>query len=384
MQREALTLFREAFGADPKAAASAPGRVNLMGEHTDYNGGPVLPVAIGARTTVAVGPAEPNVLEIVSAQASLGRRPQNVAWKQALPKDWGAYVAGVLRELWTAEVAPASGVRLAVASDVPLGAGLASSAALTVATARALTQLGNVSLSPRQLAGIAFRAERDQVGVRCGIMDPMIAALGRPGQAMLLECASLATRHVPFRSRLLLVDTGVRRRLATSQYNGRQAECEAAVTRLKVELPEMIWLASWPVEWLARLKRALPEPLRSRAVHVVSETARVRYAAELLRRGRVARFGSLLFESHDSLRRSYDCSAPELDTVVAAARRSGALGAKLTGVGWGGSVVVLVGQGGSKVEAGIRRAFARKYGREPVMTSVMASAGVKSERVSPG
>jgi galactokinase len=382
MRREALRLFHEAFGAAADAAASAPGRVNLIGEHTDYNGGPVLPVAIAARTSVAVGRGESGMLDIVSAQVSLGRRPQRVAWKQPLPRDWGAYVGGVMRELWAAEVAPAAGgARVAVASDVPIDAGLASSAALTVAATRALTQLAGVTLSPRQVAGVAFRAEHDHVGVRCGVMDPMIAALARPGQALLLECASLAARHVPFRTRVLLVDTGVRRRLAVSEYNRRRAECEAAVGRLKVELPEMIWLASWPVEWLARLKKALPEPLRSRAVHVVSETARARYAAELLRRGRVAQAGRLLFESHDSLRRYFECSAPELDFVVAAARRAGALGAKLTGAGWGGSVVVLPGQAGATVEAGIRGGFGRKYGREPVITAVEASGGVRVERM---
>ena len=355
--------------------------MNLIGEHTDYNGGPVLPIAIAARTTAAVGPGAPETLEIVSTRDG---RPHHIQWKGDLPDHWGAYVAGVMRELWTLGVRlPQDGARVAVSSDVPVGAGLSSSAALTVATARALALLAGASLAPRQLAAVAYRAEHDHVGVKCGVMDQTIAALARPGHALLLECATLAHRHIPFRGRLLLVDTGVRRTLGAGAYNERTRECRAALERLRVDLPELIWLAAWPAGWLARLKRALPEPLRSRAVHVVSETARTRYGAHLLARGRVGAFGRLLYESHESLRRLYECSTPELDLVVAAARRAGALGARLTGAGWGGAALVLVS---SKRERGIaehiRRAFARTYEREPEITTVRASGGARRERIT--
>jgi galactokinase len=263
---------------------------------------------------------------------------------------------------------------------VPIGAGLSSSAALTVATAKALSVLACAPLSPRQIAGIAFRAEHDHVGVRCGIMDQMIAALAKPNHALLIECASGATRHIAFRGRLLLVDTGGRHELAAGALNERRAECEAAVARLKVELPELVWLASWPAGWLPRLKRALREPLRSRALHVVGETARTRFAAQLLARGQVRRFGQLLYESHESCRDLYECSTPELDLVVAAARRAGALGARLTGAGWGGNVVVLVDRRSeARVVAGVRRAFLEAYGREPPILPVKPSAGVRQE-----
>jgi galactokinase len=295
-----------------------------------------------------------------------------------------------MRVLRDAELIPAdAGVRIAVAGNVPVGAGLSSSAALTVATARALTALFDATLTARKIAGVAFRAEHDHVGVRCGIMDQTISAMGKAGHALLLECASLATRHIPFDAPLLLVDTGGRRSLAAVEYNKRRAECEAAVTRLKVELPELIWLASWPVEWLGRLKKALPEPLRSRAVHVVSETARVRYAAQLLEQGRLRRFGELLYESHESLRRLYECSTPELDFVVAAAKKAGAFGARLTGAGWGGAAVVLTGERKRKQSKGdvgpvgeaIQRSFRNKFGRNAIITPIEASAGVKLERV---
>ncbi len=372
MSRPAIDFFRDAFGEPPRAVASAPGRVNLIGEHTDYNGGPVLPIAIAERTTVAVGPGPahaPGVLEAVSTRY---HKVIRVRWQEELPKGWAAYVAGVLRELWALEALPrmdGGGVRIAVTSTVPVGAGLASSAALSVAAAKALVTLAGATLTPRQVAG------------GCGVMDQTIAALAKREHALLLECASLETRQIPFHARLFLVDSGVRHNLSAGRLNERRAECEAAVKRLKVELPELVWLASWPAEWLLRLKRALREPLRSRAVHVVGETARTRFAAQLLERGRLKQFGALLYESHESCRRLYDCSAPELDTIVAAAKRAGALGARLTGAGWGGAAIVLVSKTDEKTIPAIQRAFERSYGRTPAIMEVSASAGAHTERL---
>jgi galactokinase len=378
---KASTLFRSTFGVAPRAAASAPGRVNLIGEHTDYNGGPVLPVALGVRTTVVVGPADAGVLEVVSTRDS---RLTRLDPRDHRATGWPAYVAGVWHELAAAGGGRGTlaGARVAVAGDVPVGAGLASSAALTVATAKALALLAKAPLTPRQIAGIAFRAEHDHVGVHCGIMDQTIAALAKPSHALLIECASAEARQIPFRGRLLLVDTGVRHELAAGALNRRRAECEEAVARLQLELPELKWLAAWPVAWLARLKRALPEPLRARAVHVVGETARTRFGAQLLARGRLKQFGGLLYQSHESCRRLYECSAPELDLVVAAAKRAGALGARLTGAGWGGAVLVLVERKReARISAEIRGGFARAYGREPPITVVRAGGGVRRERV---
>jgi len=378
MPRPAIDLFHETFGTTPRAAASAPGRVNLIGEHTDYNGGPVLPIAIPARTTAAVGPGAPGDAGVLEAVSTRDRKVVRVKWQDELPRSWAAYLAGVLRELWSLAIVPPHGsARIAVASDLPVGAGLASSAALAVAVAKALAP----TLKARQIAGVAFRAEHDHVGVRCGVMDQTIAALGKRDHALLFECASLEATQIPFGARLLLVDTGKRHDLSTGGLNARRAECEEAVKRLKVELPELAWLASWPAEWLLRLKRALPEPLRSRAVHVVSETARARFAAQLLAQRKLKQFGRLLYESHESCRRLYECSSPELDTVVGAAKRAGALGARLTGAGWGGVAIVLVNKTDKKTAPAIQRAFERAYGRPAPITEVTASAGAHSERV---
>jgi galactokinase len=290
-----------------------------------------------------------------------------------------------MHELAVLDGAPRdAGVRLAVTGDLAVGAGLGSSAALTAATACALSRLYGLQVAPRALAGIAYRAEHDRVGVRCGVMDPLSVVLATPGHALLLECATLVTRSVPCDLEFLLVDTGVRHELRASAFNERRIECEDAVRRLKIELPELRWLARWPVAWLARLKNALPQPLRDRAQHVVAESARVRYAAELLEKRKWTGFGRLLFESHESCRRLYDCSAVELDTVVAAAKRAGALGARLTGAGWGGCAIVLTRRDRAsrlRVVDGITRAFRRAFDREPAFTWVTAGRGARRERL---
>src|SRR5256884_7252573 len=262
---KAATLFRATFGVAPRAAASAPGRVNLSGEHTDYSGGPVLRGALGVRTTVVGGPADAGVLELV---ATVDGRLTRLGPRDRRAGGWAGAVAGVWHEVAAAGARRGSlpGARVAVAGDVPVGAGLASSAALTVATAKALALLARTPLTPRQLAGIAFRAEHDHVGVRCGIMDQTIAALAQPSHALLIECASAEARQIPFRGRLLLVDTGGRHELAAGALNRRRGECEAAVARLQPELPRLTWPRGRPAAWAAPPKPPLPPPPRARAL----------------------------------------------------------------------------------------------------------------------
>ena len=204
---------------------------------------------------------------------------------------------------------------------------------------------------------------------------------------MLLECATGAVRFVPLKARLLLVDTGARHELASSAYNERRAECDTALATLRKTLPEITTLAAWPAESVRSFSRLLRQPLRSRAKHVVTETARTRQAAELLARGRLRQLGRLMFASHESCRRDYECSAPELDLVVGEARRAGAWGARLTGAGWGGNVLVLIGpqtvalRRESLLRRRIESTFVRRYGREPAMTIVAAGDGARTERV---
>jgi galactokinase len=384
MRAHAITLYRATFHDAPTVAASAPGRVNLIGEHTDYNGGPVLPMAIGQRTTAVVGPGDPGWLDLVSSRDA---RVYRVRWDGELPPDWPAYVVGVMRELATRNCAP-RGARVAVASEVPPGGGLSSSAALTVSTARALAGLRGARPSPSDLIEVAYRAEHDHVGVRCGIMDQTVVVRARAGHALLIECATGRTRQVPVRARFLLADSGVRHALGTSPYNTRRAECEAAQEVLARALPGLRHLADWPPSRLGALRRLLDEPLRSRALHVVTETARTRTAATLLTLGRLRAFGRLMNASHESCRRAYACSAPELDLIVRAARRAGAWGARLTGAGWGGAVLILIGRARAqrgaeerRIVGAISRAYLRTYGREPTFTPVSVGTAARQERV---
>jgi galactokinase len=380
MRVPAIALFHSSFTVAPRVGASAPGRVNLIGEHTDYNGGPVLPMAVARRTTAVAGPADAGVLELVSATDGIRSR---LLYKEEAGTGWSRYLVGVARELAARGVVPPDfGARVAVASDVPVGAGLASSAALTVAGTRALAALVDATLTPRTVADVAFHAEYDHVGVRCGRMDQTIAVLGRRAHALLFDCATLETTQIPFAGRLLLVDTRVRHELAASAFNQRRAQCEAALERLRTVRPGMQWLAEWPATALARLRRELPEPLRRRALHVVGETARTRLAARALSARRLRAVGRLMFRSHESCRRLYECSAPELDLVVRTARRAGAWGARMTGAGWGGAALVLVDPTRqADIAESIRRAFVRAFHTEPVITEIASGPGARRERI---
>jgi galactokinase len=385
LRARAIARYRNAFDAAPEVAASAPGCVELIGGHTDYNGGPVLPIATPERTIVVVGAGERGTLEGV---ASGDPRRERVDLREGGAAGWLATVAGVLRELAVLGAVP-DGARVAVASDLPEDGGLASRAALAVAAAKAIVAVNGLPLTPRQLAGVGFRAGADHGTARPGIMEHTSAALARSGGALLIECASAETRRVPLSARVLVVEIGAAPAGRGAMLAQRRAECDAAVLRLKMDLPELHWLASWPAAWLARLKKALPQPLRSRAVHVVSETARTRFAAELLAKGRVKRFGELLYESHESCRRLFDASTPAADLVVAAAWGAGALGARLSGSDSAGTVVVVLGKGNggrgkgeAKVVDAIQRAFSKAYGREAAIRAVQPGDGARVEPVA--
>ncbi|MDQ3555763.1 MAG: galactokinase, partial [Gemmatimonadota bacterium] len=304
-------LFRGRFAGEPAAVASAPGRVNLIGEHTDYNGGEVLPMGISRRTYVAVGLANAGVRSraVSASEAEVGEfdplRPTR-------SDSWLDYLVGVARELQE------RGIRVphfdvAVTSDVPVGSGLSSSAALEVATATALLALVGEDLPPREVALLGQRAENRFVGVASGIMDQFASALARPGNALHLWCDSLETEQVPMRDAVLIFDTGVSRGLRESAFNQRRAECEEALALLRRPHPELPHLAAASPEQVRGA--GLPEPLCSRALHVSEETRRVGEAVRVLRAtGELP--GPLLLASHESLRTQYECSIPELDWFV--------------------------------------------------------------------
>ncbi len=372
--RQATSLFGERFGSQHTLVVSAPGRVNLLGEHTDYNGGPVLPVAIGRRTAVAAAVA--NGWEVVSSRdgAVLDLDPENP------PEGWGAYVAGVIRVLQRRRQAP-TGARLAVDSSVPVGAGLSSSAALCVSLARALTGLAGRRVSPAVLADIAWEAEHDEVGVACGRMDQTISALAKPGHALHFETASGDLHHVPFPGRVWVLDTGLRHTLTGGHLNQRRQECVEARRLVGEHGHAVTHLADIPPAELPALIRALPTPLNQRLRHVVSETQRTRQASEALAAKNLTILGRLLVEGHVSLRDDYQSSCAEADFLVESLVGAGALGARLTGAGWGGAVIALLpDHGESRLLAGVQEKFRAAYGRSPLAWSTRAMAGVRKER----
>jgi galactokinase len=293
---------------------------------------------------------------------------------------WTDYLVGVVRELRALRAAP-PGAEIAVASTLPIGAGLSSSAALTVATAKGLSLLAGKRLSPQALVEVAFRAEYHQVGVRCGRMDQTIAAHGEHGSALLFDTASGALRQVPFRERLWIIETGVSHRLTGGALNQRRHECEEALAFCR-EWRGIDHLAQLVVEDLPEIRRRLPPPLVPRVRHVVMETARTRAAADALAAGNLGELGRLLVEGHESLRVDYESTVPEADFIVESAVRHGAYGARLTGAGWGGAVVVLApAEHEARIVAEISTDFGRRFGRVPSSWSTRASSGVRRETI---
>jgi galactokinase len=374
--RFATSQFASSFATRPTVVASAPGRVNLIGEHTDYNGGPVLPVALERRTAVAAARADG--WRVVT---SLDGAVHQLDVEGPLRRDWTDYLVGAVRELGSRGVALA-GARVAVASTVPPGAGLSSSAALTVAAARALSLLAGRSLSAADLVEVAFHAEYDQAGVHCGRMDQTIAAHAERGTALLFEAGIGSLERVPLEGRLWIVETGVSHRLTGGALNQRRRECDEALALCRAWRPGLRFLAQLAPADLPEVARRLPPPLVPRVRHVVTETARTRAAALALAAGDLATVGRLLLEGHASLRDDYRSTVPEADFLVERAMGHGAYGARLTGAGWGGAVVVLApAERETRILAELSRDFGDRFGRSPEAWSTRAAGGVRREAI---
>jgi galactokinase len=294
---------------------------------------------------------------------------------------WTDYLVGVIRVLKFMKAAPA-GARIAVASTVPVGAGLSSSAALCVSAVKALSLLAGRRLSTGDIAEAAYRAEHYEVGVKCGRMDQTVSAFAKPGSALLFETATGAIELVPMAAKVWIVETGVTHKLAGGEFNQRRRECEEAVAILRERGFDIMALAELPPGRLDEALPHLPPPLERRVRHVVTETARTRLAANLLMRRDLASFGKILVEGHESLRVDYQSTVAEADFLVTTAVRLGAYGARLTGGGWGGAVIMLLPpEREQRIVAEVSAAFERQYGRVPVTWWSRASSGVKREPV---
>jgi galactokinase len=375
--RQATSLFQERFGSAPLVVASAPGRINLIGEHTDYNGGPVLPFAIERRTAAAAGHADR--WEVISAVDGWVHR-LDVEDTGAEAAGWTAYARAVIRTLARSGPLPRGG-RIAVASAVPVGAGLSSSAALTVSLTRALLALAGRREPTDRIIDYAFTAEHDEVGVHCGRMDQTVAVLAEPGKALYFETGSGLLRLVPLESRVLVFETGVSHLLTGGELNQRRRECEVALDLLREAGRPLADLASLPLQELPWAVRVLPAPWSLRVRHVVTETARTRLAAERLAVGDLPALGTLLLEGHRSLCTDYGSSCAEADLLVESSVRHGAWGARLTGAGWGGAVIALAApERESRLIAEVQEDFRRIFGRLPVVWTTSAAAGARLER----
>ncbi|GAA1176679.1 galactokinase [Ornithinimicrobium humiphilum] len=345
---EPSSTFRSLFGHDPQGRWQAPGRVNLIGEHTDYNDGLCLPVALDRRTVVAAAARDDGRLRVASLEVPGEVVEVDLAEvRPGHPQGWAAYVAGVLWALREAGM-PVGGLDLVLTSDVPLGAGLSSSAALEASVAAAADGVFGLGLLADDagravLADACRRAENEIADAPTGGMDQAISLRAREGHALLLDCRDGSVEHVPLELEqhgldLLVIDTRAPHALVDGQYGARRRDCEEAARLLGVaSLREVD-----PTGLDEALGRLEEERVRRRVRHVVTEIERVRRCADALRAGDLEEVGRLFCASHDSLRDDYEVSCPELDTAVTAALRAGALGARMTGGGFGGSAIALV------------------------------------------
>jgi galactokinase len=350
LRQRILAAFRQRFGVNPEFVARAPGRVNVLGEHVDYNEGFVLPAAIDRVTLVAFQKSRSPLSTLLALdlgeETSFDR--QSVHDRQdsngAVLSFWARYPAGVLWAI-NAEELDTPGMQAVFASDVPRGAGLSSSASVEMAFGVAWEKLGGWTLAPIHLAKIGLKAEIDYVGLNCGIMDQFASACGVKDRLLFLDCRSLEWQAVclPKKTVIVIADTSVRRSLKSSTYNERHAACAEAVRILQEYIPGVRSLRDVSPSQFHRYANRLPDIVAKRAQHVVEEIARTRQSIKLLENNDAVQFGQLMNACHSSLRDLYDVSCPELDTMVALARKlPGCYGARLTGAGFGGCTVNLV------------------------------------------
>ena len=340
---ELLTSFKARFGTSA-SVYRAPGRVNLIGEHTDYNGGLVMPAAIGFSCWVAIAPRDDRNLILYSENYSEAYEADLDELGDRGSGHWADYPLGVAWALRDAGYR-LRGANLYIAGDVPQGAGLSSSAAIEVSTGYALLSAANHPLDRTKLALLCQRAENEFVGARVGIMDQFVSCHGRAGHALLIDCRSLEFRslRLPPRVSLVICNTLVKHKLQASEYNVRRAECEEAVRKLSEALPGISSLRDVSSEQLAENRSLLSETLFRRCRHVISENKRVRKVAELFGARKTEGLRDVMGASHESLRDDYEVSCRELDAMVEiAGRQQGVYGARMTGGGFGGCTINFV------------------------------------------
>ncbi len=390
VRQRILAAFHQRFGGDPEFVARAPGRVNLLGEHVDYNDGFVLPAAIDRVTLVAFRKSSTPRSALLALdlgeetsfdnQSVLDRQDSNGT---AL-SHWARYPAGVMWSL-NSDGLDTPGMEAVFVSEVPRGAGLSSSASVEMAFGVAWEKLGGWTVAPIQLAKMGLKAEIHYVGLNCGIMDQFASACGVKDRLLYLDCRSLEWRTVslPEKTVIVIADTSVRRSLTGSAYNERHASCEEAVRILQEYLPGIRALRDVRVEQFRLYSDRLPDIVAKRAQHVVEEITRTELAVELLEKNDAVRFGELMNACHASLRDLYEVSCPELDAMAALAQSlPGCYGARLTGAGFGGCTVNLVaGEAAETFARDLAAGYAKKTGLKPEIYICRAADGAGVETV---
>ncbi len=361
-------VAREAFAnwrgsADRIVVARAPGRVNLVGDHTDYNDGLVLPMILDRAVYVAARLSSERSHHLWSENYCEGVTYSPGQWPRVRPGHWVSYIAGMIQEL-----PPPGPIELLVMGNVPMGAGLSSSAALEMATGLALEALRGQSVPPLDLAQIGQRVEHRYAGVKCGIMDQIVSRAGRTGHALFLDCHTLKWEHIPIQNKgiqFLVIDSRIRRQLATSKYNERRAECQKALENIQVSDVAITSLRHAGVHHVKELKESI---LQRRIRHVISENKRVEAACSAVIHSDWTELGRIFSLSHDSLREDYEVSCEEMDFLAACAElHPGVFGARMMGGGFGGCTINLVRAGeGPAVAASVTAAYEDKYKQKPV------------------
>jgi galactokinase len=362
--------FKTKFGHPPSHIASAPGRVNLIGEHTDYNNGYVFPVAINRETVIAASPRNDRRLLLHAHNFNATVEVPLSKLERTREQSWSNYSKGVASVL-QGKGKRITGANLLINSDIPNGAGLSSSAALEMATAHALLALSNITMPALEIIHVCHDAEFEFVGVHCGIMDQFVSCVGKKNHALFLDCQTLQYEHIPVpaRCKLVVCDTGVKRHLAASEYNIRRQQCSEGAQQLSYVLPSVKTLRDVSVRQFEEHKGRLGDVIRKRCRHVIYENERVLNSIAALRKNDLSDFGKLMYQSHMSLKNDYEVSCTELDAVVdICAEVEGVYGARMTGAGFGGAAICLVEN--EQADAVARRLeveYPRMTGRKPTI-----------------
>ncbi len=367
--------FAGRFGNTPDLVVRAPGRVNLIGEHTDYNDGFVLPCAIGPATMVAISKRHDNNVEVIAADfGDAGDQfGLELPLQRNIEQPWAGYVRGMISALQNAGYA-LSGAHIAIAGNLPKGAGLSSSASLEVAVGKAMSALADIDIDNTRLAQIAQRAECDFVGTQCGIMDQLISAQGKAGHALLIDCRSLGLNDAPVPAdvAIMIVHSGVTRGLVYGHYNARRRQCEAAARRMGVAA-----LRDATLDMLAAA--SLDAVTKMRARHVITENQRTLDAADALAKSDLATLGMLMAQSHTSMRDDFEITVPPVDALVAMLQKAIGTqgGARMTGGGFGGAcVAVMPSAMVADVQAAITAEYRTPEGNVPIIMVERPGPGV--------